>query len=82
MYAAEPLYGTCSIVTPMPLPSSTPKKCGRLPAPDVAYEALPGFAFAQATNSLQFFAPDCGPAAIANWNVAPMAIGVKSLIGS
>ena len=36
LYAAEPLYGTCTISTPMPRPSSTPKKCGRLPAPDVA----------------------------------------------
>ena len=32
---------------PVSLPICTPKKCGRLPAPEVAYDALPGFAFAQ-----------------------------------
>src|SRR5438128_8760771 len=62
--------------------SSTPKKWGRLPAPDVAYDDRPGLALAHATYSDQVFAPDCGPAAIANWNVDPMPIGAKSLIGS
>ena len=47
----------------MPRPSSTPKKCGRLPAPEVAYDALPGFAFAHAAKSAQVFAPLAGPAA-------------------
>jgi hypothetical protein len=59
----------------MPRPSSTPKKCGRLPAPDVAYAALLGLAFAHATNSGHVFAPLAGPAAMANWNVAPLAGG-------
>src|SRR5204863_9785621 len=69
MYAAEPLYGTCNISMPAWRLSSTPKKWGRLPAPDVAYDDRPGLALAHATYSGHVFAPDCGPAAIANWNV-------------
>jgi hypothetical protein len=61
--------------------NSTPTKCGRLPAADVAYDAFVGFAFAHATNSAHVFAPLCGPAASANWNVAPSPIAVKSLTG-
>src|SRR5438067_1160583 len=67
---------------PASRPSITPKKCGRLPAPEVAYDDLPGFAFAHTTDSVHVFAPDCGPAATANWNVEPMPIGAKSLSGS
>src|SRR5438874_10100941 len=67
---------------PASRPSITPKKCGRLPAPDVAYDDFPGFAFAHTTYSVHVFAPDCGPAATANWNVEPMPIGAKSLSGS
>jgi hypothetical protein len=67
---------------PMSRDNSTPTKCGRLPAADVAYDAFVGFAFAHATNSAHVFAPLPGPAASANWNVAPSPIAVKSLTGS
>jgi hypothetical protein len=40
--------------------SNTPRKCGRLPAPDVAYDAFAGFARTQATYSFQVFAPLAG----------------------
>ena len=65
-YAADPLYATCTMSTPISRLNMTPKKCGRLPAPDVAYAALSGFALAPATNSGHVLAPLAGPAAIAN----------------
>ena len=76
------MYATCTMSTPMSRDSSTPTKCGRLPAADVAYDAFAGFALAQTTNSAHVFAPLAGPAASANWNVAPRPIAVKSFTGS
>src|SRR5688572_18836847 len=62
--------------------SSTPVKCGTVPAPGVAKLALPGLVFIQARIAFRSPLGAPGPAVIAKSNVTARATGVKSRTGS
>ena len=51
-----PLYGTCVILIPARLLSSSPVRCPTLATPVEAKLTAPGFAFASAINSCRLFA--------------------------
>ena len=78
----EPLNGTWTASNPATDLSSSMLRCDELPLPTEAYDSLPGFALAQATNSCRLFTGSCALTASTLGWLDVMITGARSFATS